>query len=421
MKLKHSIYRQVVTIVIIMFLVIYVAVAIVLPKALIPIYENKLYNDLKLPLDVVRSDISSSSLEENIAYIFVIDNEVSSSNNLSHITQMSTKRILKEIKHPYGKFDYQGKTYYYNTKNDASGYYKVAITDDDYIVQMKRDILRSLVPALLITLLIILLIVALWTRVLAIRIKKLKDKALHLDDDNYNVKMPYKFDDEITDLSYAIDDMKVTLQKQEEYKNQMYQNISHDFKTPLTVIKSYVEAIEDGMEDEKSGLAIIKQEVKKLEIKVHSLLYLNKLTYMKNADNYKYDTINIVDIISSSAAKFKVARPDIKWNVVIADKKTIFNGSLDMWEAIIDNILSNFMRYADKNIKITVKNHQIILYNDGPNIDETILNDIFTPYKKGVKGQFGLGLSIVKKTVSLLGYEITVRNEKKIGISFIIK
>ncbi len=421
MKLKHSIYRQVVTIVIIMFLVIYVAVAIVLPNTLIPIYENKLYNDLSLPLDVVRSDISSSSLEENIAYIFVIDNEVTSSNNLSHIIKMPAKQILKEIKDSYGKFDYLGKTYYYNTKNDANGDYKVAITDDDYIVQMKGDIFRSLVPALLITLFIILLIVALWTRILAIRIKKLKDKALHLDDDNYDVKMPYRFDDEITDLSYAIDDMKVTLQKQEEYKNQMYQNISHDFKTPLTVIKSYVEAIEDGMEDEKSGLAIIKQEVKKLEIKVHSLLYLNKLTYMKNVDNYKYDTINIVDIISSSVVKFKLARPDIKWNVVIADKKTIFNGSSDMWEAIIDNILSNFMRYADKNIKITVKNHQIILYNDGPNIDETILNDIFTPYKKGVKGQFGLGLSIVKKTVSLLGYEITVRNEKKIGINFIIK
>ena len=421
MKLKHNIYRQVVSIVIIMFLVIFIAVAIILPNALIPIYENKLFNDLKLPLDVVRSDISSSSLEENIAYIFVTDGEVSSSNNLSNIIKMPAKQILKEIKKTYGKFEYQGKTYYYNTKNDVSGYYKVAITDNDYIVQMKKDILKSLVPVLLITLLIILFIVALWTRMLAIRIKKLKEKALHLDDDNYDVKMPYKLDDEITDLSYAIDDMKVTLQQQEEYKNQMYQNISHDFKTPLTVIKSYVEAIEDGIEDEKSGLAIIKQEVKKLEIKVHSLLYLNKLTYMKNADNYKYDTINIVDIITSSSAKFKVTRPDIKWSITFADKKTIFNGSLDMWEAIIDNILSNFMRYADKNIKITVKNHQIIFYNDGPNIDETILSDIFTPYKKGVKGQFGLGLSIVKKTVSLLGYEITVRNEKKIGISFTIK
>lgn len=214
--------------------------------------------------------------------------------------------------------------------------------------------------------------------------------------------------------------MKETLKENEEYKNQMYQNISHDFKTPLTVVKSYIEAIEDGVQDEKSGLKIIKQEIKKLEIKVHSLLYLNKLTYMKNTDNYKRDTINIVDILSESVEKFKVARPDIKWQINITDKKTIFNGSQDMWEAIVDNILSNFMRYAKAEVKITVKGRQIIFYNDGPNIDETILNDIFTPYKKGIKGQFGLGLSIVKKTVSLLGYEISVKNEKT-GISFIIK
>ena len=46
MKLKHNIYRQVVSIVIIMFLVIFIAVAIILPNALIPIYENKLFNVL---------------------------------------------------------------------------------------------------------------------------------------------------------------------------------------------------------------------------------------------------------------------------------------------------------------------------------------------------------------------------------------
>lgn len=90
-----------------------------------------------------------------------------------------------------------------------------------------------------------------------------------------------------------------------------------------------------------------------------------------------------------------------------------------MWEAIIYNILNNFMRYADKKIEITLKNDNVIMYNDGPNIDENILNDIFTPYKKGINGQFGLGLSIVKKTLMLCGYEITVKNEKK-GISFVI-
>lgn len=91
-----------------------------------------------------------------------------------------------------------------------------------------------------------------------------------------------------------------------------------------------------------------------------------------------------------------------------------------MWETIIDNILNNFMRYAVKEIKITIKEKSISFYNDGENIDENILNDIFTPYKKGMKGEFGLGLSIVKKSVQLFGYEISVKNEKK-GITFIIK
>lgn len=90
-----------------------------------------------------------------------------------------------------------------------------------------------------------------------------------------------------------------------------------------------------------------------------------------------------------------------------------------MWEAIIDNILNNFIRYAKKKIKITLKNNKIILYNDGENIDENVLNNIFTPYEKGVKGVFGLGLSIVKKTLHLLSYDIDIENVKN-GVKFTI-
>ena len=137
-------------------------------------------------------------------------------------------------------------------------------------------------------------------------------------------------------------------------------------------------------------------------------------------DNYKSGIVNVVDILESSVSKFKMTRPDIKWQIDILDKKTDFKGSIDNWEAIIDNILSNFTRYAKKEVKITVKNHRITFYNDGPNIDESILNDMFTPYKKGINGQFGLGLSIVKQTLSLLGYEVIAKNER-VGISFTIK
>ena len=214
--------------------------------------------------------------------------------------------------------------------------------------------------------------------------------------------------------------MKNYLRENEKYKSQMYQNISHDFKTPLTVMKSYIEAVDDGIQDEKEAIEIIKEQIQKLETKVHSLLYLNKLNYMQDLKQSSLEKIDIVEVLKSSMEKFKVQRPDIKWKITIGDKKTIFSGTFDMWEAIIDNILNNFIRYADTCIHVTIKNNRIILFNDGPNIDENILDDIFTPYKKGIKGQFGLGLSIAKKSVSLLGYEITVRNEKK-GISFIIK
>ena len=419
MNLRHNLYRQILTIVLIMFALIYISFAIILPKVLIPIYEKNIYLYLKTPLDVVNNNVITNEIESSIAYIYQKDNIITTSSNLNDIINLSAKQILENINKEFGKFKYQGKTYYYNTLNDNYGY-RLALTNDNYVRQMRSDILEALFPVLLITLLLMLAIVAWWSQSLAQKIRHLKEKVDNLDNDNYKDKYNYRVDDELKVLSNAIDNMKLTLHKQEEYKNQMYQNISHDFKTPLTVIKSYIEAIEDGVENEKDGLKIIKDEIKKLETKVHSLLYLNKLTYFKDMDNYKSDIINVVDILEKSVSKFKVARPDIKWQIDILDKKTDFKGTTDMWEAIIDNILSNFIRYAKKEVKITVKNRRITFYNDGPNIDESILNDMFTPYKKGINGQFGLGLSIVKQTLTLLGYEVIAKNEKT-GISFIIK
>ena len=90
-----------------------------------------------------------------------------------------------------------------------------------------------------------------------------------------------------------------------------------------------------------------------------------------------------------------------------------------MWEAIIDNILNNFIRYAKEEIKITVRSNKIILTNDGENISDNVLNNIFTPYEKGINGVFGLGLSIVKKTLQFLEYDISIENTKN-GVKFTI-
>ncbi len=412
--------QQLLTLAIIIFAVIFISIGILIPNALVPIYEKNIYSYLKEPLILVQGNLDDDTLETDIAYLYIIDNQkIIHSDNLKKVIPLVPNQILNKIDKNYGKFKLFGKTYYYNT-SDEGNITKVAITGDSYILQTKNDILFAILPILFITFLLVIGLLLLWSRKLVIKIGHLKNKIVNMNNDDFIDNYKYTDDDEFLALATAIDNMKTYLKEEEQYKSQMYQNISHDFKTPLTVMKSYMEAVDDGVQDEKEAMKIIKEQIGKLEIKVHSLLYLNKLNYIKDSKKISCEKIDVTMVLKSSMDTFKIQRPDVKWKINIADKKVMFTGSFDMWEAIIDNILNNFVRYAKKEITVTIKNHRITLYNDGPNIDENILDDIFTPYKKGIKGQFGLGLSIVKKTVSLLGYEIMVKNEKK-GISFIIK
>lgn len=420
MKRKMSLYRQLISIGIIIFGIIFIGLGILLPRVLLPIYEKNIYKYLKQPLGLVDGYVDNQDIITEVAYIYLkYDGEAVASENIYDIISLDPKQIVEKIgEFDHGKFKHFGKTYYYNTYIIDEGI-TLSITDDTYIRQIRNDILYTLFPIIFITLLIITILIIWWSRRLISKIEYLKEKVDNLDNDNYIDKKHLIINDEMKSLSDAIDDMKITLKKQEEYKNQMYQNISHDFKTPLTVIKSYLEAYEDGMEDIDSVHKVVKEQVEKLENKVYSLLYLNKLSYITDLEKCQNEKTDVSLLIKDSVKKFKIQRQDVDFKIYLKGN-TIYNGSNNMWEAIIDNILNNFTRYADKLIKITLKNDQLIFYNDGPNIDENILNDIFAPYKKGINGQFGLGLSIVKKTLILCGYEINVKNEKK-GISFIIK
>ena len=285
---------------------------------------------------------------------------------------------------------------------------------------MKQDIYITIFKLIGVPFIIVSLFILAWSNNLVNRIKKIKEKVDNINNENYTPKpADDRYMDELYTLDRAVVNMQQFLKEQEEYKNQMYQNISHDFKTPITVMESYIEACEDGIKSNEETLKVIKEQLNKLETKVHSLLYLNKLNYFKNKKDILKEQYDVSIIINAAVDKFKVSRPDISFILDIDKKHTIFRGSADMWEAIIDNILNNFIRYANKEIKITVKNNKIILYNDGENIDENVLNNIFTPYEKGIKGVFGLGLSIVKKTLHFLNYDITIENVKN-GVKFTI-
>ena len=82
MNLKHNLYRQILTIVIIMFALIYISFAIILPKVLIPIYEKNIYLYLKTPLDVVSNNVITNEIDSSIAYIYKNGNVITASSNL---------------------------------------------------------------------------------------------------------------------------------------------------------------------------------------------------------------------------------------------------------------------------------------------------------------------------------------------------
>ena len=414
-KIKLS--SQLLWLVGIAFVLLFTSLGVVLPQLLIPVAEANVYSYLREPLKYVDSDMDNKLLNQEVVYLYVMDKNVLYSDNIGSVIKVNDpEKLLKYTKDKYGKFEYQHNTYYYYTLNNGD-ITKIAISNDNYINKTKTAILTVIFPLVLITFLVIGMMLVLWSSRIVKKIELLKNKIDNIDNPKYDHNIHFQTDDEMRVLSYAIEDMRQTLIHQEEYRNQMYQNISHDFKTPLTVIKSYIEAVEDDVETKEKAFEVIKDQTNKLETKVHSLLYLNKLDYLKD-QKIEVTNVDMDRIINSEVEKFKFHNKEIKFSVDF-DKKAKFTGTTEHWETIFDNLLTNFMRYAKQEIKITTRPNKIILYNDGDNIEESLLAGIFTPFRKGIKGEFGLGLSIVKKTLQLMNYDITIRNEKK-GVSFII-
>ena len=419
MKLKKiSLSKQLLLVVGLALCLLLVSIAALLPKLIIPVIESTIYIHLREPLEIYSTEIDNDLANTETAYLYITNENIITSTNINDVVNYKDlNNLVQLMNEDYGKLIINYRTYYYYTlRNDNIK--KIAITNDKYIERTKEKLLGAIIPLIIGTLLLVGLLIVLWSSFVVRKIEKLKNKIDNIDNPNYNHKIDFKTDDEVRSLALALEDMRISLINQEEYRNQMYQNISHDFKTPLTVIKSYIEAAEDGIEEPTTALKTIKEEAAILERKVHSLLYLNKLDYLKNTNNIPHDLVNMEEIINLEVEKFKFHRKEIEFEINI-DKKTKFYGSKDSWETILDNILSNFIRYANKKIRITVKQNKITLYNDGDTIDEDFLKVIFTPFRKGIKGEFGLGLSIVKKTLELMGYDIYIKNEKK-GVSFII-
>lgn len=409
--------RQLGVIVFISLIISLISLVLILPNLLTPFYEKNIYEVLKEPLSFIENENKNSS--SNIAYIINTNNNIYVSSNFTNYFKKEDIKLINYLAtNNYGKFTLKNQTYYYSTSNENNTKI-ITLTNDQYIKTQREMMGFIIFPVVSITIFTIALILIIWNNHLVNKITKIKEKVDNLDNNKYNHAYTFKINDEVNSLIKSVEDMRIEINTKEEYKTNMYQSLSHELKTPIAVISSYVEAASDKVIPYEDAIETIDEEIKILYRDVNKILELNKLNYLKETNIDKDEVIDITDLLNDLVNKYKLQRRDIEWVLDIKDEN-IFRGTYDIWKLVFDNIFSNFMIYTNKLIKVTIKKNKIEFYNDGEIIDEKLLKDIFTQYKKGNKGNFGLGLSIVKKSLELYDYKISVKNEKK-GVLFKIE
>lgn len=241
---------------------------------------------------------------------------------------------------------------------------------------------------------------------------------------NWEEPVVIQREDEIGRLAKSIDVLRNRLMRQNEIQQNSLQNISHALKTPVMVIRSYAQSILDGIFPKGSleaSVLVIDQEAERLEKRNRDLLYLTKLDVL-NTTNQSHDQFCLDELILEVMNRFQIRRKDVKW---ITDlESTNYFGDYEQWTVALENLFDNQVRYAQNTISISLKaqsNSQILIQveNDGPSIEEKTMKTLFEKFHPGMKGEFGLGLSITARIIKLHGGTISAANQER-GVVFSI-
>ncbi|MGB0203092.1 MAG: sensor histidine kinase [Acholeplasmataceae bacterium] len=306
-------------------------------------------------------------------------------------------------------------TFYFHLTRFQNDILIVAFTDSTYLENLGTSFNVILRISFISIVLLGNTTILVWSRIILDRIRKLQGEVTKLSANNYHEPIEVVGEDEISELARRIENMRKEIESNEKTKQEMIQNISHDFKTPIAVIQSYAEAIGDGVAD-IDDTAIITKQADILNHKVKQLIELTKLEH--NVTEQARHDISIREVIQHIYDQQKFRRDDVQF-ILDLDHSTYY-GVYDYFFSAFSNIVDNMLRYATSKISITLKNQTLTFENDGEHIEESMIQTLFKPYEKGPKGQFGLGLSIVKKTMDLFQLSIEVYN-KKDGVGFTIK
>ncbi len=247
---------------------------------------------------------------------------------------------------------------------------------------------------------------------------------------NYNVEFNSSGYLEAKELSDTLNVTRKELQNVENLRQELIANISHDLRTPLTMITGYAEVMRDlPGENTPENVQVIIDESNRLTSLVNDMLDLSKL--QAGAIEIEREEFSLTESINDIFKRYSKLIEQDKYNIdFVADKNAFVYADQIKIGQVVYNFINNAINHCgeDKTVivaqKTTEKRVRVEVTDHGEGIDDEKLQYIWDRYykvdkihKRGVIGT-GLGLSIVKNILDLHGARYGVKSKEGSGSTF---
>ena len=301
-------------------------------------------------------------------------------------------------------------------------------------IQASRDGLLNIVYLTFgIIFILSLVILATFTLTVYFPLKKITAGANEYASGNLEYRIQLSSHDEIGYLAETLNYMSDKLNQLEEYQKTFIANVSHDFRSPLTSIKGFLEAILDGTippEMHDKYLNRVITETERLNKLTQGMLTLNSLDSKGLLFRTNFD---INRVIKDTAATFEVvcSQKNLTFDLTFGDSIQMVYGELGKIQQVLYNLIDNAIKFSPDGSTIYIQaypKHEKIFVSvkdTGIGIPKDSIKKIWERFYKtdlsrgkDKKGT-GLGLSIVKEIIQAHGENIDVISTVGVGTEFI--
>lgn len=320
-------------------------------------------------------------------------------------------------------------TYDYELKG-----YVVIHTELNEIKNLRNDLVMIILSTVAICFVLSSLILFVFTDIVYIPLRKITKATEAFTEGDFKYPIDIDKDDEMGYLASSLIYMGDKLSHFEDDQKKFIANVSHDFRSPLTSIKGYLEAMVDGTippEMHEKYLNIVLNETERLTKLTNNLLTLNNLNI--KGMNLDISDFDINRVIKESVATFEgiCTQKRIKFQLVLTGKKLFVTADMGKIQQVVYNLIDNAIKFSkpDSKIKIetNLKNETVFvsIKDSGIGIPKENLKHVFDRFYKtdnsrgkDKKGT-GLGLAIVKEIINAHHENINVISTVDVGTEFI--